>query len=256
MSTRLTLPILTPRKVTGDPTSRPAREEFEKNTTAFALVAKKRPPPNAMAPMSARAMAPTTKPPMSFGFAFLAIVVTLPCAVLLRLCHLRGFAELTPQQEVANLRIGTVVAQLLRIALGDHRLGVSVEKHRVVADGEDAGELMGHHRDRGAEAVPQLEDQIVQHARTDWIEAGRWLVEEQDLRVERHRASEPGSLAHAAADLGWIEILETCEPDQRQLQGCHLLDFGWAKIGELSQGQRYVLCQRHRAPQGPALIED
>src|SRR5215813_8937455 len=81
MTTPVTLPTLTPRKVTGDPTSRPLREELEKYRTALRLDVRNLLPPKAMAPATASAMAPTTKPPISFGFVFLAIVVALRCSL-------------------------------------------------------------------------------------------------------------------------------------------------------------------------------
>src|SRR5689334_2878882 len=175
----VTLPILTPRKVTGDPIARPEREDSRKYKTASRVVARNLPPPNAIAPMSTSAIAPTTKPPISFGFAFLAILIALP----------RRIPQLAAKQEVANLWIRAFVAQHLRVTRGDHGLGICVEEHRVVADGENAGEFMGDHGDRGTEAVSQLENEVVQHARTDRVEASRRLVEEQDLRIQRHRPS-------------------------------------------------------------------
>src|SRR6478609_5720640 len=69
----VTAPTLMPRKVTGEPTVRPPREEFTKNKTAVALGLRKLPPPNANAPMTSSAIAPTTKPPISFGLEPLAI---------------------------------------------------------------------------------------------------------------------------------------------------------------------------------------
>ena len=64
----------------------------------------------------------------------------------------------------------------------------------------------------------KFEDQVVEPARADRIEAGRRLVEEEDIRIERHGARHAGALEHAAADLGRVELLEAREPDERQLQ--------------------------------------
>ena len=105
------------------------------------------------------------------------------------------------QQEVAHLRVGAFVPEFPGVALGDHRLGVGIQEDRVVADGEDAGELVSDDGDGGAQAVAQLEDQVVEQPRADGIQPGRRLVEEQDLGIERHGAGEAGALAHAAADL-------------------------------------------------------
>src|SRR5262245_7341205 len=109
----VTLPTLTPRKVTGDPMSRPASEDSEKNRTACRFAARNLPPPNAIAPTSASAMAPTTKPPISFGFALLAMIT-----------FSRRAFEFAPQQEVADFRIRAFVPQHLRVPRRDHGLGI------------------------------------------------------------------------------------------------------------------------------------
>ncbi len=135
-------------------------------------------------------------------------------------------------------------------------IGVRVSTSRkieVVADVEDAGQLVRHHDDGGPETVAQLEDQVVEPLRADRIEAGRGLVEEQDVGIERHGARQTGALAHAAADLGRIESLEPAQPDQRQFQRHQFGDLGGAEFCVFVQRQRHVLGQRHRAPQRAAL---
>ena len=57
----------------------------------------------------------------------------------------------------------------------------------------------------------------VERRRRDRIEARRRLVEEQDRRIERHRARDAGALLHAAGELGGQMAGERLEPDQRQL---------------------------------------
>src|SRR2546427_8852017 len=97
------------------------------------------------------AIAPITKAPMSAGFARLPM----------------GSSFLAPREELAHARVGRVRQQLLRRAGGDHRTAVRVEEDAIVRDREDARELVGHDHDRRAEAVAQLEDQLVQAARAD-----------------------------------------------------------------------------------------
>src|SRR5262249_40849846 len=82
--------------------------------------------------------------------------------------------------------------------------------------------------------VAPLEDQVVEQARAYRIESGRRLVEEQDVRIERHRARQPRALLHAAADLVGVEVLETLEPDQRELKRRDLADLRRSQIGELA----------------------
>ena len=48
----------------------------------------------------------------------------------------------------------------------------------------------------------ELEDQVVEGVGADRVEAGRRLVEEDDVGVERDRPGEAGALLHAAGELG------------------------------------------------------
>ena len=50
--------------------------------------------------------------------------------------------------------------------------------------------------------VGELADQAIDAARADRIEAGRRLVEQHDLGIERERARDRGALAHAVGELG------------------------------------------------------
>jgi hypothetical protein len=90
----------------------------------------------------------------------------------------------------------------------------------------------------------------------DRIEAGRWLVEKQDVRVQRHRARQAGPLAHAAAELRRIEVLEAREAHQRELERRDVADRGRGQLGELLDRQPDVLGERHRAPQRAFLVQD
>ena len=55
-------------------------------------------------------------------------------------------------------------------------------------------------------ALAQALDQLVVVGRADRVEAGRRLVEEQQLRVERQRPRQAGALAHAAGKLGGLLV--------------------------------------------------
>src|SRR5262249_28330851 len=110
--------------------------------------------------------------------------------------------------------------------------------------------------DRGAEAGAELEDQVVEQARADRVEAGARLVEEEDLGVERHGARQPGALLHAAADLAGIVVLEAGEPDQRELERGHLADLRGPETGVGLEHEADVLRERERAPERAALVED
>ena len=131
-----------------------------------------------------------------------------------------------PTTEAGLAKLAKSLEELPGGALGDHGALLRVEEDRVAPDGEDAGQLVGDDDHGRPQAVAQLEDQLVEAARVDRVEARRGLVEEQDLGVQRHGAREPGALPHAAADLGGVEVLEAREADERQLERGHVADLG------------------------------
>src|SRR6185437_7135451 len=130
-------------------------------------------------------IANSTNAPINAGFARLPIGLRTP------------LVPLTPGEKATDLGIGGMVEKLFRRAAGDRRARLCIEKHAVVGDREDARQLVGDHHDGGTKAVTQLENEVVKQARAHWIEAGRRLVEEQDIGIERDRAGEPCTLLHA-----------------------------------------------------------
>ena len=72
--------------------------------------------------------------------------------------------EPSSAQEGPNLLLGALL-ELLGRAPGDHGLAFRIEEHSVISQLEDAGQFVGH------------EDQVVQAARAERIEARRGLVE-------------------------------------------------------------------------------
>src|SRR5205085_4652296 len=125
------------------------------------------------------------------------------------LLDLRAAVEKPP-----HFRVRAGIAKLARIAVGNHGPGLDIEEHAVRADRENARKLMRDDDRRSAEARLQLEDELVEETRADRIESRRRLVEEKDLRVERHRSCEPGAFLHSAADLGRIVVLESGKADE------------------------------------------
>src|SRR6185369_1494186 len=172
----VTSPTFTPLNSTGEPTERPVIDP-EKNMTSVGRCWKSRPDPKTVSATTASATAPTTKPPMT---------VLLACLAMPRL--------LAPRQERPHAWVPRARQELLRIARRDRRPRPGVQEDGVVGDGEDAGELVRDHHHRRAEAVAQLEDEVVEVPRAHRVEARRRLVEEQDVGVERHGAGEPGAL--------------------------------------------------------------
>ena len=158
------------------------------------------------------------------------------------------------REERPHLRLGALVAELLRIAQRDHGPRLGVEEHGRVGDGEDAGELVRHHDHRRPETRAELEDQVIEAPGADGIEAGGGLVEEEDVRIERHRPRHAGPLEHPAADLGRVELLEARQADERELQRDDLPDLLRGELGEGLERQRHILGERHRAPERPGLV--
>src|SRR6267154_2246189 len=233
----VTCPTFTPRNSTADPTDNPVIEP-EKNITNVYRLWKNLPDPKTVMPRTASATAPTTNPPISVFGACLATA--------------RLFAA---GQEGAHPGILRSGEELFRVARGDDRLALVIEKYGVVTDGEDARELVCDDHDGGAQAVAQIEDEIVEPPRADRVEARRRLVEEEDVRIERHRARQAGALPHASTDFRRRVVLEARETAQRELERGERGDFLPADVGVLLQRQGHVLQQRHRAPQRAALVE-
>src|SRR6516164_2305675 len=120
----VTSPTLTPLNMTGAPIDSPVIEP-EKYMTFVNRFSKNLPDPKTTTAIAASATAPTTKAPIS---------VLLGCLAMGRLS-----AASEEGLDPGVLRFGQ---ELLRVSRGDHPLARAIEKHRVVADGEDAGQLV------------------------------------------------------------------------------------------------------------------
>src|SRR5437667_452760 len=98
-----------------------------------------------------------TNAPMIAGLAFLPIAVHLG-------------ALLAPRQERTHPRVPGVREELARGPRGDDHPALGVEEDAVVADREDARELVRHDDHGRAQALPELEDQVVEPSRAHRIE--------------------------------------------------------------------------------------
>src|SRR5262249_48147467 len=145
--TLFTVPTGIPLNFTGAPTLSPLTSPL-KNRTAGYTWRKKRPEPKIPTAATPRITAPTTNAPMMVVLARL-------------LMSSSGLARCTAREEAADRGV-TAVQQLLGIAPGRDRPRLHVEKDTRICDREDARQLVGHDHDRGAEAVAQLEDQLVE----------------------------------------------------------------------------------------------
>src|SRR5262245_32146745 len=143
-----TVPSCTPRKLTGDPTVSPATLPSKAITQVTGRLNHWRPPRSRTA-TTVSAIPPSTNAPIRVGFGRLAIAAAP---------HRSGLLGLPAGEKGAHLRVRALGEQCPGIAPGRHRAGLGVEEDRVIADGEDAGQLVRHHHHGAAQAAAQLED--------------------------------------------------------------------------------------------------
>jgi hypothetical protein len=116
-----------------------------------------------------------------------------------------------------------------------------------VADGIEAGEVMGDHEDRQAQRLLQCLDQGVEIAGGDRIQPRGRLVEKHDCRIERERTRQRHALGHAAGQFGGklVAVLRL-EPDHFELGGRDLVHQGVRELEILAQRKLDVLPHRQR----------
>src|SRR5262245_9181597 len=130
-----------------------------------------------------------------------------------------------------------------------------VDHRDPVGDVEGAADVMGHH-DRGH--VPLLleaADQLADRVRRERVEAGRRLVVDHDLGLERDRAGQADALLHAARQLARELVLAALQVDPRQHLRHPRADASGRQIGGLAQRKGDVLPDRHRVEQRGSLEE-
>jgi hypothetical protein len=157
-------------------------------------------------------------------------------------------------EERADSRIGHLVAQAARIALGDDASRLAVEQDHAIHRDEDAAEIVGHDDERDVEVLRQPADRGVERRRGDGIETRRRLVQEQDRRVERHRSRDAGALLHAARELRRHVPGERLQTDELELHPGDEVDRVVRKVRVHLERQPHVLEQRHRAEQRAGLV--
>ena len=137
-------------------------------------------------------------------------------------------------------------------AVGDDLSGVQGD--RPVGDRPERVEVVRHHHHGEREAVGKRANQPVEGAGADRIEAGRRLVEEEDLGLEREGARERDALAHAARELGGhLAERVGSEPDQRQLEADKRVHEAGVEGRLLAKRHRDVVGDGDRREQGAIL---
>src|SRR5262245_41366409 len=105
-----------------------------------------------------------------------------------------------PVEELPHPRVRALIAQIRRLPLRDDALRRLVEHDAAVGDREDARQLVRDHDEGDTQAVAQAQNELVELRRCDRIEPSGGFVEEDDVRIERHRARDRGTLHHPATD--------------------------------------------------------
>ena len=100
----------------------------------------------------------------------------------------------------------------------------------------------------------QLLDELGDELRVRRIEAGRRLVEEEQLRPDRERPGDPDALLHAARELRGEEPQHLgAEADEPEVPRDALGDLALAEARVLAQRVRHVLVDRERVEERRAL---
>lgn len=107
--------------------------------------------------------------------------------------------------------------------------------------------------DCGAEAVAQLQHQVIEPLGSDRIQPCRRLIEEENFRVKGERSSQSRALAHPARKLGRHSISGRGQSHERKLEADQNGDCVGAEAREQLQRQRHVFGDRHRTPERAAL---
>src|SRR6202035_592106 len=128
--------------------------------------------------------------------------------------------------------------------LGGRRDGddlTAVEHGDPVADPEGALHVVGDGQRGRLQAIVQVDDHLVDLRRGDGIEAGRRLVEEQDLRLVGDGAGEADAAAHAARELRRHLVGHSVQAHHRQALVDPGADLLRPHAGEPLQGKSDVL---------------
>ncbi|GBH25808.1 hypothetical protein BvRS1_28570 [Burkholderia vietnamiensis] len=133
------------------------------------------------------------------------------------------------------------------LAIGQHRDARRQRDHRV--------EVVRNHHDGQPERAVQRPDQLDEFVGGLRVEAGRRLVEEQQLGLERDRARDADALDHPARQRGrHLRRMLARQPDHLELEHHDVMQQVGRHAAEPAQRLRDVVEHRHRREQR-ALLE-
>src|SRR3954469_9715920 len=149
---------------------------------------------------SASTNTPIAKAPMMTWWALVSIALAVLSRVRRRVRHRRMFGRASARSLEIFLHPRLVEALDLVERIGNQH-ALLRDHGDAIADRVQRIEIVRDQEHREAKALAQRQDQLIERGRADRIEAGRRLVEEQDVGIERERARERRALDHAARKL-------------------------------------------------------
>src|SRR3954452_8970896 len=78
----------------------------------------------------------------------------------------------TARKELVDHRIVGMSEEVPGVALSAHSVGFGIQEDGIIADGEDARQVMGDDHKGRAQTVPQAQDEFIELARGERVQAG------------------------------------------------------------------------------------
>src|SRR5260370_10323900 len=139
------------------------------------------------------------------------------------------------------------VLALLQILEGSfHADGSFVDQNHPIRKGFRAVDVMGHHNGSHLAIFLQLRNQFPDFPGCDRVQAGRRLIEEQDVGIHCERARQSNALLHSPRDLGRHFLQVLLHSNAREQRPHTVLALLRRQLGVPDQGKGHVFlhCQR------------
>ena len=130
------------------------------------------------------------------------------------------------------------------------------EKHGLVSDAKAARDVVRDDDARDTEALAHLLDEIVDHSARKRVEAARWLVINEDRRLEHERTRQAYTLAHTAGKFRgeFVRHRRWIETENFELVDDALLDLFACELGVFDEREGNVVHHVDGVEQGCVLV--
>src|ERR1035438_6243795 len=128
-----------------------------------------------------------------------------------------------------------------------------VQHHNALAQPPRAAHVVRYHHCRHVQPVAHPQDQLVYTVRDNWVQPGRRLIIQKDLRLVNNRARQADPLFHAARQFGRILVLGARQIHHFEHLGYLLTDFLFRQGTFAAKGKSHILCHVHGIEEGGAL---